>query len=203
MSLEDQACKGVRMEHDLSLLGIHPRSFYKSAPRRRVPAGIPRPFWTIVAAIVFVQFAVVTTEAQRWMAQTPFVGLAGSWSGSGTVSLSGGARERIRCRSTYRVGGSGNDLQGSLRCASDSYQFELGSRIDYGAGAITGTWNETTRGIAGTLSGRAEAGQLSARASAPGFQADLSLATRGSRQVVTIRSEGTDLLGATVTLNRE
>ena len=191
------------MEQGLSLPGISPWSFYRSRPRHDPPARIPQPFWAIVAAIVFVQFAVVSTQAQRWMAQTPFVGLAGSWSGSGTVSLMGGARERIRCRSTYRVGGSGTDLQGSLRCASDSYQFELGSRIDYGAGAISGTWHETTRGIAGTLSGRAEAGQLSARASAPGFLADLSLATRGSRQVVTIRSEGTDLLGATVTLNRD
>lgn len=191
------------MERGPSLPGVGPRSFYGSEPRPHPSSGIPKPFWAIVAAIVLLQCAVVSTEAQRWMAQSPFVGLAGSWSGSGTVSLSGGARERIRCRSTYRVGGSGTDLQGSLRCASDSYQFELGSRVDYGAGAITGAWNERTRGIAGTLSGRAEPGQLSARASAPGFQADLLLATRGSRQVVTIRSEGTDFVGATVTLNRE
>ncbi|KAB1078942.1 hypothetical protein [Methylobacterium soli] len=137
------------------------------------------------------------------MAEAPFAGLAGTWSGSGTVSLSGGGRERIRCRSTHQVGGNGNAVQSNLRCASDSYQFQLASRISYGAGAITGTWSETTRGVSGTLSGHADVGQLAARASAPGFVADLSLSTRGRRQVVTIRSEGTDLAGASVTLNRE
>ncbi|AWN42316.1 hypothetical protein DK389_19735 [Methylobacterium durans] len=137
------------------------------------------------------------------MAETPLAGLAGTWSGSGTISLSGGGRERIRCRSTHQVGGDGTAVQSNLRCASDSYQFQLASQINYGAGAIRGTWSETTRGVSGTLSGFADVGQLSARASAPGFVADLSLSTRGRRQVVTIRSEGTDLAGASVTLNRE
>ena len=182
---------------------IRSRTIPEPAHRKRSRSGNPRRFSGVIAVVALVQCAVVSAEAQRWMAQTPFVGLAGSWSGSGTVSLSGGGRERIRCRSTYQVGGDGTVVQGSLRCASDSYQFELASHIDYGAGAITGTWSETTRGISGTLSGRADVGQLSARASAPGFMADLSLATRGRRQVVTIRSEGTDLAGASVTLNRE
>ena len=186
----------------IALPDVRLRSAPAPAHRVRSRNGTPRRFSGIVAVVFLLQCAVVGAEAQRWMTQTPFAGLAGSWSGSGTVSLSGGARERIRCRSTYQVGGDGTVVQGSLRCASDSYQFELASHIDYGAGAITGTWSETTRGISGTLSGRADVGQLSARASAPGFMADLSLTTRGRRQVVTIRSEGTDLAGASVTLNR-
>lgn len=173
------------------------------SPSAAPSSGTPPRFSGIVAAIFLLQFAVVGAEAQRWMAQTPFAGLAGTWSGNGTVSLTGGGRERIRCRSTYRVGSEGTAVQGNLRCASDSYQFELASQIDYGAGAVTGTWSETTRGVSGTLTGQADVGQLSARATAPGFTADLSLSTRGRRQVVTIRSEGTDLAGASVTLNRE
>ena len=162
------------------------------------------PRYSILVAIVgLLQGSAVCAQAQRLKVVSPFATLAGTWSGNGTVSLSGGGRERIRCRSTYRVGGDGMVVLSSLRCASDSYQFELSSHIDYDAGAITGTWTETTRGISGTLSGRAEPGQLSARASATGFMADLSLATQGRRQLVTIRSEGTDLMGASVTLNRE
>ncbi|ABY28944.1 hypothetical protein [Methylorubrum extorquens] len=173
------------------------------SPAGAAQGGTPMRFSGIVAAIFLLQFAVVGAEAQRWMAQTPFAGLAGTWSGSGTVSLTGGGRERIRCRSTYRVGSDGTAVQGNLRCASDSYQFELASQIDYGAGAVNGTWSETTSGVSGTLTGQADVGQLSARATAPGFTADLSLSTRGRRQVVTIRSQGTDLTGASLTLNRE
>lgn len=173
------------------------------SPSESPPTGTPVRFTGIVAAAFLLQFVVVGAQAQRWMAQTPFAGLAGSWSGSGTVSLAGGGRERIRCRSTYRVGSEGTAVQGNLRCASDSYQFELASNIDYGAGAVSGTWSETTRGVSGSLTGQADIGQISARAIAPGFTADLSLSTRGRRQVVTIRSEGTDLAGASVTLNRE
>ena len=36
----------------------------------------------------------------------PFAGLAGTWTGGGTVSLASGASERIRCRATYAGGGA-------------------------------------------------------------------------------------------------
>jgi hypothetical protein len=186
-----------------ALTGVPARQVREPTRSSRPRGGVPLRHSVTVAVIVLLQFMVVTAEAQRWMAQTPFASLAGSWSGSGAVVLSGGSRERIRCRSTYLVGGDGTAVQNTLRCASDSYRFELTSHINYGAGAITGTWSETTRGVSGTLSGRADPRQLSAHVSAPGFTADLSLATHGPRQTVTIHSEGTDLAGASLTLNRE
>jgi hypothetical protein len=85
----------------------------------------------------------------------PFAGLAGSWSGSGTIGMSSGERERIRCRATYAVGGGGNTLRQSLRCASDSYRFDLGSDVRSAGGAIYGSWSEATRGVGGELSGTA------------------------------------------------
>ncbi|MGZ9188286.1 MAG: hypothetical protein ACXW6R_26805, partial [Candidatus Binatia bacterium] len=33
----------------------------------------------------------------------PFAGFSGSWSGNGTVALSDGTTERIRCRASYNV----------------------------------------------------------------------------------------------------
>jgi len=49
----------------------------------------------------------------------PFAGLSGSWAGAGTIGMSNGASERIRCRASYAVGGGGRSLQQNLRCASD------------------------------------------------------------------------------------
>src|SRR5258708_18318306 len=59
----------------------------------------------------------------------PFDGLRGSWAGGGTISLSDGSTERIRCRASYIVAGSGSELRQSLRCASDSYKFDLSSNV--------------------------------------------------------------------------
>jgi hypothetical protein len=37
----------------------------------------------------------------------PFLGLSGDWSGAGTVTMTNGATERIRCNATYTVNASG------------------------------------------------------------------------------------------------
>src|SRR5574340_819257 len=83
----------------------------------------------------------------------PFTGLNGVWNGGGTIALQNGSRERIRCRATYAVGGDGTTLQQSLRCASDSYNFELRSDVRSEGEEIIGSWNEITRGVIGNLTG--------------------------------------------------
>jgi hypothetical protein len=64
-----------------------------------------------------------------------FSHLAGSWAGSGTISFNSGTRERIRCRAQYAPGDGGTSLRLELRCASDSYKFELQSNLTSSAGA--------------------------------------------------------------------
>ena len=135
-------------------------------------------------------------------ASSPFAGLSGAWSGSGTVTLSGGASERIRCRATYVVGNGGNQLQQSLRCASDSFTFELRSNVNHAAGQISGNWSELTRNVGGNISGRAGNGRIQALVDGPAFAASLALTMQGDRQSVLIRSDGTALTQVSITLNR-
>jgi len=52
-----------------------------------------------------------------------------NWSGTGTVALSDGTTERIRCKADYKVNGTGLGLKQSLHCASDSYKFDLSSDV--------------------------------------------------------------------------
>ena len=52
--------------------------------------------------------------------------------------------------------------------------------------ALSGTWSESSRGVNGTLEGRGGNGNFQVVASAPGFTANLSLATRGNKQSVVI-----------------
>jgi hypothetical protein len=131
----------------------------------------------------------------------PFAGLAGAWSGGGTVTLEDGSAERIRCRATYAVGANGSGLNQNLTCASDSYKFYLRSNVVASAGTLSGSWSEASRGISGNLSGRGGGGSFQVVASAPGFNANISLTTHGNRQSVVIRAES-QFRSASISLSR-
>jgi hypothetical protein len=131
----------------------------------------------------------------------PFSGMAGVWSGGGTVTLDDGSTERIRCRATYAVGRDGSGLNLSLTCASDSYRFNLAGNVVAQAGALSGTWSESSRGVSGNLEGRGANGNFQVVASAPGFSANISLTTRGNKQSVVIRAES-QFRGASISLSR-
>ena len=120
----------------------------------------------------------------------PFVGFDGAWSGNGTISLSDGSSERIRCRANYKVDGSGMGLKQSLRCASDSYKFDLSSDVTSQGDRISGNWSEASRNIMGNLQGTAGGGKMEVLVEAPGFTANLLMRTSGNKQTVQINSKG-------------
>jgi hypothetical protein len=160
-----------------------------------MPSMVPR---SLCAAII----AILLCSAAQAVETQPFAGFNGVWTGGGQVKLSDGTQERIRCRATYVEGDRGTSLQQSLRCASDSYNFELRSDVESRGSQISGNWNEITRNVGGTLSGRAQPGRFDVRVNNPSFNADLTLVTRENEQSVTIRSVGTQFAGATVSLRR-
>jgi hypothetical protein len=150
---------------------------------------------------VAILFAAFVPFSASYAQSGPFTGLAGVWSGGGTVTLDDGSSERIRCRATYAVGNGGNGLNQSLTCASDSYRFNLASNVVASGGSLSGTWSESSRGITGNLEGRAADGTFQVIASAPGFNANITLTTRGNRQSVVIRAES-QFRGASISLSR-
>ncbi len=72
----------------------------------------------------------------------PFLGLSGHWSGAGTVTLTNGATERLRCKAAYTVNPTGKALQQTLRCASDTYKVEISSNVISEGGSLSGSWAE-------------------------------------------------------------
>ncbi|MEW6639138.1 MAG: hypothetical protein AB1586_01440 [Pseudomonadota bacterium] len=157
-------------------------------------------FWPMVkaACVAAGLFAASPSFAQSG----PFHGLSGNWSGTGTVQIADGASERIRCRATYTVAPDGNNLQQVLRCASDSYRFDLSSDVTNRSGALTGTWSEASRGINGGVEGRASDGQFNALVTANGFAAELRVTARGNKQTIAINSQNTQFRGVQITLAR-
>jgi len=133
---------------------------------------------------------------------TGFGALAGAWSGTGSVTLNSGAVERIRCQASYEVAPSGNNFHQTLRCTSDSYDFNLRTSVVRSGDAISGTWTETTRNANGGIAGRVSGSQIQANIQGPAFSASLALQTQGDRQTVSIRSQGTELSAVSIVLRR-
>jgi hypothetical protein len=153
------------------------------------------------AGLVTMALAVAAAPAQSAMI-SPFRAMAGTWSGGGTLSMANGEQERLRCRASYNVGGGGEELSLNLRCASASYNFDLTSNVRDRGGAISGEWTEASRNASGSIFGRAAGDHIEASARGQNFSANLSLTTRGNRQIVSIRPEGTDVRAVSLALDR-
>jgi hypothetical protein len=145
--------------------------------------------------------AAMLLSASASYAEGPFAGFEGAWSGTGTVALSDGTKERIRCRATYKVGGGGSQLTQTLRCASDSYKFDLSADVTSNGDRISGNWSEASRNINGNLQGKAGGGNIEVFVEAAGFAANISLTTRGNKQSVAISSKG-DIRGVNISMTR-
>jgi hypothetical protein len=137
------------------------------------------------AAVAFFMtgFAASTSYAQS----SAFAGMAGTWSGGGTVSLDDGSSERIRCRATYKVSGASMDM--SLTCASDAYKFNLLAAVVAQGGEVTGNWSETSRNVGGSIQGRGASGSFQVIAQAAGFNSSISLKTTGNKQAIAMKAD--------------
>jgi len=141
-------------------------------------------------------------HAQR--AGGAFERLPGQWAGAGTIDMVNGSHEALHCRASYDLLAERHNLQLNIRCASDSYNFDLFSSATSSGHSVSGTWSEATHSVAGTISGTAEGDRIQVRAESPSFSATLSLVTRGDRQSVLIRSldPNASVRGATINLRR-
>ena len=145
--------------------------------------------------------SLLSSAAAAQATESPFSNLNGAWSGSGVITLAGGGKENIRCRATYNVDRAGINLSLALRCASESYKFELQSSVMHSNGAVSGFWNETTYGVGGTISGNGTTGRINVRAEGP-FSAMLAMSTRDNRQSISIRSPGSPLSDVAISMSR-
>ena len=129
------------------------------APSQNRGAAKSFPFLSAASLAAFVLGAILIVPAgvERGVAQGsgPFAPLAGNWSGTGSVSFSSsGAHERLRCRAVYQAPDAGQTLALRLRCASDSYNFDLNGNMTHQGDAVSGQWIEFTRNITGSITGR-------------------------------------------------
>jgi hypothetical protein len=163
----------------------------------------PAAFFGGCLIAVVVAFSIPLLPA--FAATGPFADFTGNWSGTGTLQPQGGAIERIRCLAKYRPRGSSQrEIDLELRCASDSYNFDLSGQFTADEkNQITGRWTERSRNVVGSALGRSSSNRIDIHAESSAFSADLGLVTSGRRQSVTIESHGGgQVVKATISLTR-
>jgi hypothetical protein len=134
----------------------------------------------------------------------PFTKFGGNWVGGGFIYLSNGTKERIRCRAGFIPADMFNivSLKLEIRCAGDSYKFELQSELNHNGGSVSGTWSEDTRGMNGIINGRINGDQIAANVESATFNALFELVNQGEKQTVRIQSPGSEITDVLIGLNR-
>jgi len=115
-----------------------------------------------------------------------FARFAGDWRGAGQVVSTGGGAETINCRARGDVPEGGESLSEALVCASASARFDIRINAAAEGESVTGTWQETTRGVGGNLSGQIGNGSFEGSVQGPGFTASVSYRSNGRTQTIVI-----------------
>jgi len=132
----------------------------------------------------------------------PFAAFAGNFHGGGAVIGSDGHRERISCRARASVGGGGTSMSQTIVCASDSYRINITSNVVASGGSVSGSWTETTRGVSGSIAGRASDGQFSGRVDGGTFAASVAMRATGRGLSLSLAPNGGDVARVEVSMSR-
>jgi len=132
----------------------------------------------------------------------PFAQMAGTWTGGGSIELTGEIKENLRCRANYKHGAANNSLALNIRCASDNYKFELASNVVERGGRVTGTWSEAAYKVSGNITGRMVGNNISAVAQGDSFNADLAVTTTANRMMVTMTPKATYVVSVKMAFSR-
>lgn len=132
----------------------------------------------------------------------PFKELAGRWVGEGRIGMSEGKVESVKCRATYFVEGTGNQLKQNIRCASAGGKVEVKSDVLSKDGKLSGTWNELVYNLGGDMTG--EVTQRGFRIVVRGgdLTANMDVIVMNDRQIVEIQFFNSSLRGLTLILKK-
>jgi hypothetical protein len=146
--------------------------------------------------------ALPALAAPAGIAATPFTGMSGAWTGAGRITMSDGSSEPIRCRATYTADKTGTVLDQVLRCASDSYKFNVKSKVGADGNALLGEWTETTYNLVGTFTGTVKGNKIEGQVRGSGLIIGVALVTSGNQQQARFLSQGTEMREVRINLTK-
>lgn len=145
--------------------------------------------------------AVALTIALPGLA-APVNDLAGRWSGWGSITMSNGSSEQVKCVATYFVEGGGAQLRQNLRCASTSYKIDVTAKLNNANGQLTGEWEEKTYAAIGSVAGRFHGTGFNVSIQGPAFSAAMAVTTTSCKQSISITPTGFDISRINIGLDK-
>jgi len=133
---------------------------------------------------------------------SPFKELPGRWVGEGRLGLKDGKTEQVKCRATYFLSDSTDELKQNIRCASASGKIEVKSVVDHREGKLSGTWNELIYNLGGELRGEVTPRGFRISVRGSGLTANMEVIVLEGRQIVEIQFFDSALRGLTLILQK-
>ncbi len=157
-----------------------------------------------IAAIAVVFFTTaITIDTGNAVTASPFAALIGRWTGVGMIGYKASPPERIKCRATYLLTDTQDEMKQTIRCATAGGNVEIISNVKESGGKLSGHWKETIHNFEGDLTGNVTPKGFHVLVQGAGVSANMDIDVRGERQAVEIQFVNSQsLLGMTLAMTR-
>jgi hypothetical protein len=132
----------------------------------------------------------------------PVSDLAGYWTGTGSVVLTNGNTEQVKCAVIYKVSPNGREVKQSLRCASPAYNINAAAELQVNSGAVSGKWEEKNYSQTGDVTGKLTDAGFSLAIKGLNFSAAMNVNGSACKQSINITPQGTDVTKITIGLGK-
>jgi len=153
-----------------------------------------KPLCTAMAAIAVLAMA-------QTVSADPIEELAGFWSGSGSVVLTNGKTERVKCQVFYKTGEG--SIRQTMRCASADYSINSLAELRVKGGQVNGSWEEKTYAAKGAVSGRFGGEGFILTIQGGNFSAAMNVALSNCKQSISISPQGLEVSKVAIALAKE
>jgi hypothetical protein len=147
------------------------------------------------------------TALCSWLASGPALAdplrdLTGYWSGNGSIALSNGKTERVKCSVLYKADG-GTQIRQTMRCASPDYSINSLAELRVKGGQVSGTWEEKTYSAKGDVTGRFGGDSFALSIKGAAFSAVMNVTLSSCKQSLNITPEGLEVTRVSINLAKD
>jgi hypothetical protein len=143
---------------------------------------------------------IVTLQTGAPVSAGPVEDLPGYWTGLGSITMSSGVTEQLKCVVTYKV--DVPSLKQVMRCANAAYTINGVADLEVNGGRVTGKWEEQTYAASGVVTGRMVDGGFVITIKGPTFTADMTVTGTNCKQQLAITPTGNDISKITIALGK-
>ncbi|HWB43974.1 MAG TPA: hypothetical protein VG900_00900 [Hyphomicrobiaceae bacterium] len=123
----------------------------------------------------------------------PLTDLGGYWTGTGSVTLSNGNKERVKCSVVYKVTDNSTQIRQTLRCASQDYSINALAELTLKGAQVSGSWEEKTYSATGQVSGRYTGNAFQLSIEGGNFTAAMNVNISNCKQSISISPQGLEV----------